>query len=100
MSGDEGFTIELETDMADALFDKLMGLDKDRPAILQLAVPIYEHEKSRYPERIRVSFKDGHTEVYEIRAEQPAPIIMENIQIIRKWKQGYVNQPARRRRRK
>ena len=60
-------------------------------------VPIYEHEFDGHPDAIRVSFGDGSTAVYDIRREQPHPIIVENIQIIRKWKQGYVNQPRRRR---
>lgn len=60
-------------------------------------VPIYEHEYDGHPDAIRVSFSDGSTAVYDIRREQPHPIIVENIQIIRKWKQGYVNQPRRRR---
>lgn len=58
----------------------------------------YEHEFSRHQEKIRVSFKDGSTAVYDLRVEQPHPVIVENIKIIRKWKQGYVNQPKRRRR--
>ena len=62
------------------------------------AVPYYDRESSVIPERIRVSFSDGRTAVYELRPEQPAPVIMENIRIIRKWKQGYVNHPQRRRR--
>lgn len=72
----------------------------ERPEILRLAVPIYEHECSVYPDKIRVSFMDGQTEVYEIMTQQPHPIIMENIRLIRKMKQGYVNQPERRRRKK
>ena len=71
-----------------------------RPKILPKPVPIYEHECSEIPDRIRVSFADGSTAIYELRVEQPAPIIVENIKIIRKWKQGYVNQPERRRRRR
>ena len=58
----------------------------------------YEHEFSRHPEKIRVSFKDGSTAVYDLRVDQPHPVIVETIKIIRKWKQGYVNQPQRRRR--
>ena len=70
-----------------------------RPRMLDKPLEIYDNEFSKYPDRIRVSFADGRTFVYEIRTEQPAPVIEENIRIIRKWK-GYVNQPARRRRRK
>ena len=70
-----------------------------RPAILPKPVPVYEYDYSEYPELIRISFSDGTTAVYELRTDQPHPVIMENIKIIRKWKTGYVNQPARRRRR-
>ena len=66
---------------------------------MQSAVPVYDRESSEYPEMIRVSFSDGSTAVYELRVEQPAPVIIENIKIIRKWKQGYVNKPMRRRNR-
>lgn len=78
----------------------ILGGTKERPAILSMCSPVYEHEYSRYPEAIRLSFMDGHTAVYDLQIDQPHPVIVENIQIIRKWKQGYVNQPARRRRRK
>ena len=96
------FTIEFSTNKPLSQEEKnaLLGGTKDRPAVLSMCSPIYERENSRYPEKIRLSFMDGHTEVYEIRTQQPHPVIMENIRIIRKWKQGYVNQPARRRRRK
>ena len=60
-------------------------------------VPIYEHEYDGHPDSIRVSFEDGSTAVYDIRREQPHPIIVENIRIIRKWN-GYNKQPMRRRR--
>lgn len=70
----------------------------DRPEPLAEVVPYYEHEFSKHPDHIRVSFADGSTAVYDLRMDQPHPIITENIRIIRKWKQGYVNQPARRRR--
>ena len=76
-------------------------LDKHgRPKPMPGAVPYYEHDYSEIPEKIRISFSDGQTAVYELRIDQPHPVIVENIRIIRKWKQGYVNQPARRRNRK
>ena len=71
-----------------------------RPEMLPGTVGYYDYEISKYPDRIRVSFKDGKTLVYELRTEQPHPIIVENVKIIRKWKTGYVNQPARRRKKK
>ncbi|MBO7662854.1 MAG: hypothetical protein J6U01_05745 [Clostridia bacterium] len=73
--------------------------DDKRPDMLQGVVKYYDHEISRYPDSVRVSFKDGHTAVYDLRVEQPAPVFEENIQITRKWRQGYVNQPRRRRNR-
>ena len=71
-----------------------------RPEMLPGTVGYYDYEISKYPDRIRVSFEDGKTLVYELRTEQPHPIIVENINIIKRMKQGYVNQPNRRRRRK
>ena len=93
------FTIEFSTNKPLSWEKKnaILGGTKDRPAILAMCSPIYEHESSRYPEKIRISFMDGRTEVYEIRTQQPHPIIMENIKLIRKMKQGYVNKPRRRR---
>jgi len=70
-----------------------------RPRMLDKPLEIYDYEFSKYPDRIRVSFADGRTFVYDKPTEQPAPVIEENIRIIRKWK-GYVNQPRRRRRQK
>ena len=70
----------------------------ERPELLPEAVPYYDTDFSFHPDSVRMSFSDGSTAVYDLRVEQPHPVIMENIRIIRKWKQGYVNQPARRRR--
>ena len=55
---------------------------------------------SRHPEKVRLNFNDGSTAIYDLRVEQPAPVILENIKIIRRMKQGYVNKPLRRRGRK
>ena len=98
----EEMTLELkmEVELSEEQKAEICGFKYPRKRILTLAVPKYEHESSKYPEQIRVSFADGHTAVYDMRVDQPAPVIMENIRIIRKWKQGYVNQPERRRRRK
>lgn len=71
--------------------------EEKRPEMLQGAFPYYDHEKSRYPERVRMCFSDGSTQIYEIRTEQPAPVILENIEIIRRMTVGY---PPRRRNRK
>ena len=72
---------------------------RQRPDMMGKAVAMYRDDGSKYPERIRVSFADGHTEVYDLAVKQPAPQIVENIKIIRRWKVGYEYHPPRRRRR-
>ena len=69
----------------------------NRPKMLDKPAPMYETAYSKYPDRVRISFDDGTTAVYELRHDQPHPVILENVKIIRKWR-GYVNQPERRRR--
>ena len=69
-----------------------------RPEILDKVVPIYDRDVSRHPDSIRISFEDGSTEIYDIRREQPHPATVKSIEIIRKWNNGYNNQPMRRRR--
>ena len=86
-------------DMLDRVLEDI-EIGKKRPKILGKVVPIYEHDYSVLPERIRVLFDDGRTMVYDIHTDQPAPVIVQNIKLIRKMKQGYVNKPARRRRQK
>lgn len=78
--------------------DEELRKNEKRPEIMPRVLPIYEYECSEIPEKIRVSFADGQTAVYELRTEQPAPVIMENIRIIRKWKTGY-QAPKRREKR-
>ena len=70
----------------------------ERPDLLPKMVPIYDHESSGHPDSIRVSFEDGSTEIYDIRRVQPHPATVKSIEIIRKWNNGYNNQPMRRRR--
>ena len=41
------------------------------------------------PDSVRVSFSDGTTAIYDLHTDQPAPVIYENIRIIRKMKVGY-----------
>lgn len=76
----------------------------ERPKMLDKPVLTYNHEFSFHPDQIRVSFDDGSTVIYDIRHDQPHPLVMRNIEIMEQTrqniKQGYVNQPARRRRRK
>lgn len=79
--------------------DRILA-EAERPEMLGEPLPYYQHEYSKYPDRLRVSFADGSTAIYDLRVNQPAPVIVENIRIIRKWKQGYVNQPYRRHRKK
>lgn len=68
----------------------------NRPKMLTEAVPYYGHDWSEHPDSVRISFADGSTAIYDIRVEQPHPIIMENIRIIRKMKEGYQYKPRRR----
>lgn len=70
-----------------------------RPEMLPKPVPIYEHTDSEIPDRVRISFTNGTSAIYDLHSDQPHPLVEENIRIIRKWKQGYVNRPERRRRR-
>lgn len=84
--------------------NEAMGGTRERPAIIGVGAPQYQFDSSRYPETVRVTFMDGHTEIYDIRTRQPHPLVLKNIEIMertaRSIKQGYVNQPARRRRKK
>lgn len=70
----------------------------ERPDMLPKPVPIYEHDGSQYPDRIRVSFENGGTAVYVLEVEQPHPDCVKSIETIRKWNNGYLNQPKYRRR--
>ena len=70
----------------------------ERPTPLPEVVPIYDRDISDHPDSIRVSFADGSTAVYDLRREQPHPATVKSIEIIRKWNNGYNNQPMRRRR--
>ena len=74
-------------------------IGKQRPEVLGKVVPIYEHDYSVLPEKIRVLFKDGRTMIYDIHIDQPAPVIIENIKIIRRMA-GYEAPKPRRRYRK
>ena len=74
-------------------------IGKQRPEVLGKVVPIYEHDYSVLPEKIRVLFKDGRTMIYDIHIDQPAPVIIENIKIIRRMT-GYEAPKPRRRDRK
>lgn len=90
--------IKTETKLTEEQLERILGKEPGRPAILPKVVPMYKYECSEIPERIRVSFEDGQTAVYELRTEMPPPVIIENIRIIRKWNTGY-QAPKRRGRR-
>ena len=70
----------------------------NRPEMLERPVPTYMTADSEYPDQIRMKFSDGQSVIYDKRTEFPHPIIERNIEIIRKMKNVYVNQPMRRRR--
>ena len=73
----------------------------EKPKPLPGIIPYYAREDSKIPEKIRISFSDGSTAVYDLRVQQLSPQIVENVTIIRKWgKDRYVNKPRRRRSRK
>lgn len=67
-----------------------------RAKMLEKPVQIYDWEESEYPDRLKVSFDNGRTVLYERRIVQPAPQIAEANEIIRKWKRQ--DNPKRRRR--
>lgn len=72
---------------------------ENRPKPLPLPVYNYERDSSRIPDSVRVCFDDGTTAVYPLRVDQPKPLVMESIRIIRKWRsEGYQYMPPRRRR--
>ena len=54
-----------------------------RPEILPEPAAYYDRTDRKYPDRIRLSFKDGHTEIYDRRVNQPRPT-------------AYINYPKRR----
>jgi hypothetical protein len=72
----------------------LLFPEPERPEVLPKPSAHYRGKHSRYPEQVRVSFRDGNTFVYEMRAEQPAPVIAEGVEVI-DIRIGY---PVRRRR--
>lgn len=63
---------------------KLKKRRRSRPVVLPEPMPYYDRSSSQYPDRIRVSFADGHTEIYNRRISYPTP-------------GEYVNYPQRRR---
>ena len=55
--------------------EEAISLWTDRPEPLAEVVPYYDHDFSKHPDHIRVSFADGSTAVYDLRMDQPHPII-------------------------
>lgn len=69
-----------------------------RPEMLAGVLPYYESDISVYPEKVRVSFKDGKTIIYDTTMIQPHELIQENIRIIHKIQQQMDEWKRRRRR--
>ena len=67
--------------------------------VIEKVVLIYENDYSEIPERIRINFKDGHSAVYDLHTDQPAPVILKSNRN-RRMKVGYQNKPQRRRARR
>ena len=57
---------------------------KKRPEVLPEPLPIYETVYSEIPDRVRISFSNGTSAIYDLHTDQPAPVILENIRIIRR----------------
>ena len=53
------------------------GQHIERPAVLDRPGRYYESSLSRIPERVRLSFSDGTTAVYQLMIELPAPVFRE-----------------------
>ena len=62
-------------------------IDRNRkPEPLPEPAAYYDRQSSRYPDRIRLSFADGHTEIYDRRVNQPKPNTYVNSQMRRRRK--------------
>lgn len=70
----------------------------NRPEMIGAPIPTYMTEESEIPDQLRQKFSNGQSVIYDRRPEFPHPIIEKNIEIIKRMKAGYVNQPMRRRR--
>lgn len=55
-----------------------------KPSLLPEPAAYYDRPDSQYPDRIRVSFADGHTEIYDRRVNQPTPVTYKNDPIARR----------------
>ena len=72
----------------EAMIDRIL-VEHNRPTILPKPMPMYERDSSEYPEMIRVSFSDGSTAVYELRVEQPAPVVFQKVEMGDRFIIGY-----------
>lgn len=45
----------------------------EKPEAMPAPAIYYEHGDEKYPDVIRLSFSDGHTEIYDRRIKQPSP---------------------------
>ena len=81
-------------ELTEEQINKLLGRKPGRPTPIK-AVPFYERESDRHPERLRVVFDDDSEEIYIMQVKQPAPTFPEI-----RGRNGYLNQPMMRRRRK
>ena len=64
------------------------------PEMLPEPLMIYA-TNSTYPDQLRVSFKDGSTQIYDLRIQQPHPIVKRNLEIIRNMCIGYERKEAK-----
>jgi len=57
-----------------------------RPPLMP--VPLCTYGYGKYPERIRMSFKDGKTRVYETPVQQPSPMLVTKQELNRMYKES------------
>lgn len=62
--------------------------ERNRPKVLEKAIGLYDSAEW-YPSRVKVSFEDGTTAIYERTCQQPHPAVLHCISIIQDWRCGY-----------
>ena len=62
----------------------------ERPTVLEKPGRYYESPLSRIPEKVRISFSDGTTAVYQLTVELPAPKFrdLQNEEVGYRWKEA------------
>ena len=91
--------VYVPADQAPTIWTGRKRMEKpERLTPLPEMVPIYEHEHDGHPDALRVSFEDGSTAVYEIGRNQPHPMTIKSIEIIRKWNTGILPEEPKKRR--